>query len=94
MSTPTRSLAKATTFRILATASCCLVIAIGTGNPALGLSMAIADGVLGSVLYYLHERAWDSISWGRAPATQEPHTDDLHIAHRASQKLKECRDTH
>ena len=51
-----RSLVKTLTYRILA-----LLATI----PVTGLIMAIEIHILLAIIYYIHERIWTRISWGR-----------------------------
>ena len=66
METHTRSLAKAVSYRILGSASTALIFYVLTGRPALSLGAGALDMVAKIGLYFLHERLWNHINFGRA----------------------------
>ena len=59
-----RTILKSVTFRILATIVTIVLVYIFTGNLALANTIGIFDLVSKLVLYYIHERVWNKISWG------------------------------
>lgn len=60
-----RSIVKAITFRIAATLTTIIIVYLVTGNLKLSGILGIFDLVSKFILYYLHERIWESISWGK-----------------------------
>ena len=58
MMTRRRSLAKAVTWRVLATATTFAVSLIVTGSMAVAGSISAIEVVVKIVLYYAHERVW------------------------------------
>lgn len=67
-----RALAKATTWRILATSitgACAWVV---TGEAAFAASVGALDAVLKFGSYYMHERFWDWMDCGRAKTPRIP----------------------
>ena len=60
-----RSVAKAISFRIIASLITVILVLIFTGNLALAGAIGILDLILKLMIYYLHERVWDKIVWGR-----------------------------
>lgn len=60
-----RSLLKSITWRILGSASTMLISYALTGKPFVSLALTITDALLNMVEYYLHERVWDKIKFGR-----------------------------
>lgn len=60
-----RSLLKTFSFRILATAVTFGIVWAFTGNLVLAGTVGVLDFVLKLGIYYLHERVWGKISWGR-----------------------------
>ncbi len=60
-----RSIAKAVTWRIIAALTTMSLVYIFTGEILLTLGVGAFDVLLKLAFYYLHERAWDRISWGR-----------------------------
>ena len=66
METHTRSLAKAVSYRILGSAATASIFLLLTGKPALSLGAGVLDMVIKIGLYFLHERLWNHIRFGRA----------------------------
>jgi len=60
-----RSLAKAVSYRVLGSAATALVVYLFSGNMPLSASVGGLDMVLKIVLYFLHERLWNYIPFGR-----------------------------
>jgi len=60
-----RSLAKTVVWRVAATLGTWLMIYLFTGEPLKSLGATLAAAVFGMVAYYIHERVWNHISWGR-----------------------------
>ncbi|MFB6343052.1 DUF2061 domain-containing protein [Saccharicrinis sp. FJH62] len=61
---PKRHLAKAITWRIIASLTTFIIGWIVTGNLDFGMAIGAADVIIKLVLYYLHERAWYHSSYG------------------------------
>jgi uncharacterized membrane protein len=59
-----RSIVKALTWMTLATLSGFVLIYILTDELTLALGFASINFVIKSILYYLHERGWNGITWG------------------------------
>jgi uncharacterized membrane protein len=68
MESHSRSIAKAFSYRILGSASTGLIVYVFTGRGSLSIGASAADIVIKIGMYFLHERIWDRISYGRAPA--------------------------
>jgi uncharacterized membrane protein len=66
-----RSLVKATTFRALILCSDAAVIFLITRRWDATIGLTIATNLASTTLYFLHERIWSRIQWGRT-AEQEP----------------------
>ena len=60
-----RSLAKALTFRGLALITNFLIIAEFTGQRNLAITIVIIANLINTVLYFIHERVWNHIHWGK-----------------------------
>ena len=60
----TRSFVKAITWRILASADTFLISYIITGKLSWAGSITLLEIITKTVLYYLHERGWNRVSWG------------------------------
>jgi uncharacterized membrane protein len=60
-----RSIVKAITWRMLATATTMTLIYLFTGDVLLTLGIGSVEIVAKIIIYYIHERAWGRIKWGR-----------------------------
>ena len=60
-----RSLAKATTWRITASADTFVISFLVTGEPMLAGTIAGIEVVTKMFIYYLHERIWNKVTWGK-----------------------------
>jgi len=65
METSTRSIVKAFSYRVLGSASTGLIFYALTGRAALSLGAGMADMVIKIVVYFVHERIWNRIPFGR-----------------------------
>lgn len=61
-----RTLAKAISWRVLATLVTATVATAVTGEPRIGAEVGLADALVKIVVYYVHERMWLRIGLGRA----------------------------
>jgi len=60
-----RSFFKALTWRFIATATTMSLVYIGTGDVELMAQIDVADVIIKLLFYFIHERAWGRIGWGR-----------------------------
>jgi uncharacterized membrane protein len=65
METRSRSIAKAVTYRALGSASTALIVYAVSGKLTLSVGAGAADAVVKITLYFLHERIWNHIPYGR-----------------------------
>jgi adenylylsulfate kinase len=65
--TKRRSIAKSLSWRVVATLLTVLIVWYSTGEMALAAAIGVIDTLLKSAAYYLHERAWAGIAYGRPP---------------------------
>jgi uncharacterized membrane protein len=63
--THARSIAKAVSWRATGSLDTFVVAALVTGNSKLACGVALAEILAKTALYYVHERAWALIPWGR-----------------------------
>jgi uncharacterized membrane protein len=63
--TVTRSLIKTVSWRITGSLSTFVISFLITGNFVVAGSIAIIQITANTILYYLHERLWNKISWGK-----------------------------
>ncbi|MDG4896451.1 MULTISPECIES: DUF2061 domain-containing protein [unclassified Mesorhizobium] len=72
MDTHSRSFAKALSWRATGTIDTMIISLVVTGSIKLAATIGLTEVVTKSVLYYLHERAWLRIPYGRKkPAYSE-----------------------
>lgn len=64
-----RSLTKSLTFRVLVIISDLIVIYILTRQIATTIAVTIFTNLASTTLYFVHERVWNSIKWGRQRIT-------------------------
>ena len=60
-----RSFAKSLTWRIISFLNISLVSVLISGSPIQGLAIGIAEIVTKTILYYIHERFWLTVKYGR-----------------------------
>lgn len=63
--TPVRSLAKAVSWRVTGTVDTFLISWLITGEILLASGIAFTEIMTKIVLFWLHERIWNRINWGR-----------------------------
>lgn len=63
--TTKRSLAKTVSWRITGSTSTFAISYALSGSFAMASSIALTQMAVATVLYYIHERVWDSVKWGR-----------------------------
>lgn len=62
---PLRSIIKAFSWRLIGTLDTLVVSYILTGTFSLAASIASIDFVTKLILYFFHERIWNTIKWGK-----------------------------
>ncbi|MDC6384223.1 DUF2061 domain-containing protein [Flagellimonas taeanensis] len=62
---PKRSIAKSISWRIVGTIDTIIISWIVTGTLTLAFSIGMVELVTKMVLYFFHERIWNSIKWGK-----------------------------
>ena len=89
-----RSVMKALSWRITATLATMIIVFLFTGNLAVSIVVGVIEGVAKVLWYYVHERLWEHIPWGRAihplaslPVSKELAPQDLQIIHERLQDL-------
>jgi len=60
-----RSIVKTISWRVLATLATMFIVFAFTGKVKLSVGIGLVEAVSKMVLYYLHERTWGKISWGK-----------------------------
>lgn len=62
----TRSVAKGLTWRVIASGTTMGLVFLFTGDIVLMAEVGLLEATAKIAFYYLHERAWGMVSWGRA----------------------------
>lgn len=65
METRQRSIVKAVIWNLLGLAMMTAVGMIATGSAALGGTLAVVNTAIGLTCYFIYERVWAGIRWGR-----------------------------
>ena len=65
MNTVKRSLTKTISWRIVGSIDTMIITYIITGNWKFGLAVGSVEVMTKIVLYYIHERVWERIKWGK-----------------------------
>jgi uncharacterized membrane protein len=60
-----RSIAKAVTFRVVATLVTAGLVFVLTGDWRVTGIVGGVDALSKLILYYFHERAWEKVCWGK-----------------------------
>jgi len=76
MDSKARSVTKAITWRIFALFTTVLLAFCVTFEISVALTVGILDSLTKMVLYYFHERAWNSTRWGRLNSVPELPEDE------------------
>jgi uncharacterized membrane protein len=63
--TPTRSILKAFSWRVVATLATIGIVFAFTGKLQLSLKVGIVEVLVKALIYYFHERAWNRIAAGK-----------------------------
>ncbi|HXI44254.1 MAG TPA: DUF2061 domain-containing protein [Bryobacteraceae bacterium] len=65
MDSSSRSLAKAVSYRVLGSAVTALIVLLFSGSLKVSLGVGAMDMLSKIALYFLHERIWNYIPYGR-----------------------------
>jgi adenylylsulfate kinase len=65
MESNSRSIAKAVTYRVLGSASTAIIVFFVSHNVSWSLGAGLVDGVVKVAMYFIHERIWNHIDFGR-----------------------------
>jgi len=65
MESKSRSLAKAISYRALGSFSTAALVLLFTGSWKMSVSAGALDSIIKLCLYFLHERVWNHIPYGR-----------------------------
>ena len=88
-----RTVVKAVSYRVLATLTTMTIVFLITRKIIISLGVGLVEVIAKITFYYLHERAWHKISWGKnkhplsgLPVKRELEPKDMAIV---KNKLKE-----
>jgi adenylylsulfate kinase len=70
MDSRARSLAKAFSYRVLGSLSTGAMVYLFTGNLKMSVGAGALDSIVKIILYFLHERLWNYIPFGRPRAPE------------------------
>ena len=70
METHVRSIAKAVSWRIVATLTTMLLVYVFTGNLLVSGGVGLTELLSKLLIYYVHERVWNAIRFGRIKKTK------------------------
>ena len=62
---PMRSIAKSISWRIIGTVDTIIISWIITGTLTVAMSIGIVELFTKMILYFFHERIWNTIKWGK-----------------------------
>lgn len=65
MEKPVRSLLKAISWRIVATLTTIVLVFVSTGNLVISLGVGFSELIIKIIIYYVHERIWNLVGFGR-----------------------------
>ena len=65
METNARSVAKAVSYRMLGSLSTAAIVFVFSGDLKVSAGVGFLDMIVKIVLYYLHERLWNYVPYGR-----------------------------
>jgi len=72
-SNKSRSVAKAMSWRVIATLTGAVVVFFLGGSLETAGKFMVLDVILKLMFYYMHERGWERVEWGlQEPTTSEP----------------------
>ena len=64
--THTRTIVKAISWRALATLTTMTIVFLFTRRVMLSLGVGLAEVIAKITFYYVHERIWEKVSWGKS----------------------------
>lgn len=60
-----RSIVKTITWRVTGSGATFLIAFLAVGDISISGTIALIQLVLNTILYYIHERIWNKVTWGR-----------------------------
>jgi len=75
--TQVRSILKTVAWRLIATTTTMIVAYVFTGEVILAVEIGSVEAIAKIVLFYVHERVWERVRWGRRPIHSIPVKGEL-----------------
>jgi len=88
METKTRSFLKALSYRVFASIVTALLVFSFTGKLLLAVGLGLLDSAVKILVFFLHERMWSSISFGRVRHPLEEIEIRKPLTHEDKQAIK------
>ncbi|HVS58678.1 MAG TPA: DUF2061 domain-containing protein [Candidatus Saccharimonadales bacterium] len=66
--TNTRSITKSITFRVLIVVADLIIVYALTHHVGTTIAVTVLTNISSTVFYFVHERFWNNVSWGRRKA--------------------------
>lgn len=60
-----RSVVKSVSYRVVGSLTTSAIVYVLTGKILLAIGAGSVDGIVKLVVYYLHERVWNNVRWGK-----------------------------
>ncbi len=60
-----RTILKTISFRIIASLITMIIVYIFTKELIISFAVGIVEAISKMIFYYIHERVWDTINWGK-----------------------------
>jgi len=70
METHLRSVVKGMSWRVIATFVTTIVVWVISGEISMALFAGLSDSLIKIVLFWGHERIWQTVRWGRYPPSK------------------------
>jgi uncharacterized membrane protein len=70
-----RSVVKSITFRVLVVIADLIVIYILTKRIDTTIWLTVATNLTSTILYFIHERVWNNIKWGKRGEIKKDHLE-------------------
>lgn len=74
MESHSRSVIKSVSYRVFGSLATSAIAWVLTRKASISIAMGLCDTVVKLCLYYIHERAWSRIPYGRAKVVKEAQT--------------------
>jgi uncharacterized membrane protein len=66
-----RTLMKTLSWRVAATSTTVVLVFLFTKNIAISAGVSLTEIIIKTIIYYLHERIWNTIKYARVPINED-----------------------